>query len=334
MRNLVIDGCVQIWPDADFAAIPDLGVSAFLLTTFDPYVDFNAAIAEMNTWHDRVQQYPDRLAIPLRPGDITSAWEQGRTSLIFGCQGLDFIGNRLQHLEQAWRLGLRLAQPTYNDANLIGDGCLKPRNAGLTTFGKRVIAEMNRLGMVIDLSHVGRRTSMEAIDLAAGPVVFSHANPRTVVKSPRNITNEQIQACAATGGVIGISPWGPLAWRHPETGRPKLADFIACIEYVVDLGGPAHVGVGTDLSIGTYDTTIHAEMVSAYPSVFAEYGRVVSADVGSPLRYVEGFDDFSGFARLPDALHARGFGPEAIKGILGGNFLRVFEENWAKAPAE
>ncbi len=331
--DIIIDGCVQIWPDADFGAIPDLGVSAYLLTTFDPYVDFDEAVRQMVRWHRIAAEHAGRLAIPLGPGDIAAAWSEGRSSLVFGCQGLNFVGDDLWRLEAAWRLGLRLAQLTYNDANMTGDGCLEARNAGLTGFGRRVVGEMGRLGMVLDLSHVGERTSLEATGLAEGPVVFSHANPRAVVETPRNITDEQIRACAGTGGVVGISPWGPLAWRKPVEGRPKLADFVACVRYVADLVGPAHVGVGSDLSIGTYDTGLHEELVQRYPSVFDDYARLVEADANSPLRYVEGFDSFAGFAGLPAALDEAGFNGGEIAGILGGNFLRAFEANWRKRAA-
>ncbi|MDP2872855.1 MAG: membrane dipeptidase [Bacillota bacterium] len=325
---LCIDGCVQIWPDADFASIPALGVTAYLLTAFDPYVSFRAALKEMSYWHGVVERYPGSLRVALVSGDILAAHDSGRSALILGCQGLNFVSDDLWALDVMHRLGLRVAQLTYNDRNMVADGCLEPGGAGLSGFGRRVVAELSRLGIVLDLSHVGERSSLEAMDATPGPAVISHANPRAVVDSPRNISDAQIRACAAGGGVIGLSPWGPLAWRRPELGRPALEDYIACLEYVIEMVGIDHVGVGTDLSIGTYSATLHAELVQRYPSVFDDYGREVEASAGSPLRYVAGFDDLTRFQAFGGVLASRGYSDDDVRKVLGGNFLRVFSQVW------
>lgn len=327
-KPLCIDGCVQIWPDGDFAGIPALGITGYLVTAFDPHVEFPVAVRELLWWHGVVAQHPQQLRLALVADDITAAYAAGQSALILGSQGLNYLNDWDWALEAAWRLGLRVAQLTYNDRNMVGDGCLEPGGAGLSRFGRRVVEDIGRLGIVLDLSHVGRRTSLEAIDLAKGPVLFSHANPRVVVDSPRNISDEQIKACAATGGVIGISPWGPLSWRRPAAGRPTVEDFLACVKYVADLVGPAHVGMGTDMSIGTYDTSSHHNLTSRYPSVFEEYGRLVSPDAGSPLRYVAGFDSLGQFAGMGELLAGQGFAASEVEGILGGNFLRVFRAVW------
>jgi membrane dipeptidase len=324
----LIDGCVQIWPDGDFAAIPKFGISGLLVTAFDPHVDFPAAMRELLWWHGLVAQHPEKLRLALRAGDIVAANQQGQAALILGSQGLDYINDWPWALEAAWRLGLRVAQLTYNARNYVGDGCLEDGDAGLSRFGRRVVGEIARLGLVLDLCHVGYRTSMEAIELAKGPVLFSHANPRAVVNSPRNITDDQIKACAATGGVIGISPWGPLSWRRPAAGRPTVDDYLACLEHVAGLVGPQHVGIGTDMSIGTYSAASHQNLIDRYPAVFEEYGQKVTPHAGSPLRYVAGFDSLDDFRSFGGALAQRGFSPDEVEGILGRNFLRVFEAVW------
>ncbi len=325
---LCIDGCVQIWPDADFASIPSLGVTAYLLTAFDPYMDLKSALKEMSFWHRTVARYPRELRVALASGDIDDAYRQGQSALILGCQGLNFVSDDLWVLDVMQRLGLRVAQLTYNDRNMVADGCLEPGGAGLSGFGRRVVAQLARLGIVLDLSHVGERSSLEAMDASPDPAIISHANPRSVVSSPRNITDAQIRACAAKSGVIGLSPWGPLSWRRPDMGRPTLDDYLACMEYVIEMVGIDHIGIGTDHSIGTYSTTLHQELVQRYPSVFDDYGRLVEAHAGSPLRYVSGFDDLTKFQAFGGVLAARGYSDSDVRKVLGGNFLRVFAQVW------
>jgi len=325
---LCIDGCVQIWPDADFARIPEAGIAGFLVTAFEPYADLAQALRQLLYWHTVAARHPEQLCVPSSASDVVAAHGRGASALILGCQGLNWIGDQLWPLDAAQRLGLRVAQLTYNDRNMVGDGCLEDGDAGLSRFGRRVVAELDRLGLTMDLSHVGERTSLEAAQLASRPVLFSHANPRVVVPGPRNITDEQIRACAATGGVVGVTPWGPMAWRRPEAGRPVLDDFLACLEHVVDLVGPEHVAIGTDMSFGTYDTGLHAELAERYPSVFDAYGQAVTGDANSPLRYVAGFDTFTAFPAFGQVLVERGYSPAAVAGILGGNYLRVLESTW------
>src|SRR5690606_26588031 len=127
--------------------------------------------------------------------------------------------------------------PAYNNSNQICDGCLDRTDSGLTRFGELVVEECNRVGLLLDCTHVGKRATLEIIDRSSQPVVFSHSNPRAVAESPRNIDDEQIKACAARGGVIGLAPFGPLVMRSGQREWPSLNDFIDHVDYVVQLVG-------------------------------------------------------------------------------------------------
>ena len=184
----------------------------------------------------------------------------------------------------------------------------------------------NRLGVLIDLTHVSERTCLEVMERSSDPVVFSHSNPKSLVDSPRNITDEQIRLCVEAGGVIGLTNWGPLNFHPDMRERPKLDDFLRAVEYVIEIGGIESVGIGTDMSIGTYPDGDLVRGRSKASGV--GYASVVEASPRSRLRYVDGFDDYSGIGAVIEAMTRRGYGEGDIAKLLGGNFLRVFGEVW------
>lgn len=219
----------------------------------------------------------------------------------------------------------------YNASNQLGDGCLDRTEGGLTRLGQRVVAECNRVGVVLDLSHTGKRTTLETTELSERPCVYSHSNPGAIVPSPRNIDDEQIRACAARGGVIGLVSWGPLVMRPGTTHRPTLDEFIDMIDYVAQLVGSAdNIGIGTDMSIGTYPEHVHDPWgPPEYPSFTAPYNQHVTADIRSPLRNIEGFSDYAEIVNVAESLQRRGYTEGDVRRILGENFMRVFASVWS-----
>jgi membrane dipeptidase len=216
----------------------------------------------------------------------------------------------------------------YNANNQLCGGCLDRTDGGLSLLGQRVVEECNRVGIVLDLSHTGRRSTLEIIDRSAHPCVYSHSNVDALVPSPRNIDDEQIRACTSRGGVIGLVSWGPLVMKPGTTHRPTLDEFIGHIDYVVQMTGSArHVAIGTDMSIGTYPLHEHDPFgAPAYPSFTARYNEHVTADIRSPERNVEGYSDYAEIVSVAASLLARGFSEGDVHDILGGNLLRVFGE--------
>ena len=199
---------------------------------------------------------------------------------------------------------------------------------GLSLLGRRWVAECNRLGIVIDLTHVAERSTLEIMDLSEQPVVFSHSNPQALVDNPRNISDEQIERCGASGGMVAVTNWGPLNFREGSTARPTLSDYLDAIDYVVDKIGVDRVGIGTDMSHGTYPDGDLIRSLSSKSTVGGPYAQHVENSPRSRLRYVEGFDDYGDLSEVVEALRGRGYGDEDVGRILGGNWLRVFGEVW------
>lgn len=326
---LVIDSCMQAWPDAAYDTAHQHGVTAYAVTAWDPHATAEQALEGGMFWHLVARQHPNCLVVE-HADDLRQAQRDRRAAFILAAQGGDFIANKLHRVEAFYRLGLRMMLPAYNSTNQICDGCLDRTDSGLTRFGQLVVDECNRVGLLLDCTHIGRRASLEIIERSGQPVVFSHSNPRALVENPRNIDDEQICACVARGGVIGLAPWGPLVLKATQTTQPTLADFIEHIDYVAQLTGSAdHIGIGTDMSLGTYPDHAHDSWGEPdYLDVAGRYSRLITADVRSPLRALDGFSNYAQFLNLADQLGQRGYRDEDVRKILGENFLRIFAQVW------
>lgn len=326
LDQLFIDSCVQIWEDADLSALHEYGVAAWCVTAFDPRDDAGQAFDALARWHGAARRHRN-VMIASSAQDIVDARAAGRTALVLTAQGGDFLAANLDRLSLFHALGLRMMLPTYNDRNAIADGCLEPANSGLSKFGREWVLECNRLGIVIDLTHVGERSSLDIIEASERPVVFSHSNPRALIENPRNISDEQIKGAARTGGLVAPTNWGPLNYKPGSLSRPTVDSYLDAIDYLVDLIGIDHVGIGTDMSIGTYPDGEH---VRGKALGGTEYGDAIDSSPRSKLRQVEGFDDYGDLPAFIKALENRGYDDEAVGKILGGNWLRVFGEVWGQ----
>jgi len=325
---LFVDSCMQIWPDADFANAHRHGVTAYAVTAWRPRDGLADVLQDAMDWHRVVRQHRN-LMVAETVEELRAAKRDGKAALIIAAQGGDWIEAKLHRVEAFQRLGLRMMLLAYNASNLLCDGCLDRTASGLTRFGELVVDECDRVGVVLDGSHTGKRSTLEIIDRSKNPTVFSHSNPSALAPNPRNIDDEQIKACAARGGVIGLANWAPLVMRSGAE-RPTIEDFIDHIDYVAQLTGATDaIGIGTDMSLGSYPEK-HADLWGepAYGNPSAEYGRKFSADPRSPLRYVEGFDDYAQVVNLIERLRQRGYSEADVRKILGENFLRVFSQVW------
>ena len=320
---------MQAWPDADYANAHRHGVTAYAATAWDPHANVDQAMEEGMFWHLIARKYPNTLVVATAE-DIRRAKREGKAAFIITAQGGDFIGNKLHRIEAFYRLGLRMMLPAYNTTNQICDGCLDRTDSGLTRFGTLVVEECNRVGLLLDCTHIGKRASLEIIERSQHPVVFSHSNPNAIVKNPRNIDDDQIKACAAKGGVIGLAPWGPLVLKADQTTQPNLDDFIDHLDHVAQLTGSTdHLGIGTDMSLGTYPDHAHDPWGEPeYPDVAGRYGHLITTDVRSPRRALADFHAYPQILTLIDRLGARGYTDPDIHKILGENYLRVFAQVW------
>jgi membrane dipeptidase len=324
-----IDSCMQAWPDADYANAHRHGVTAYAATAWRPHATIEQALEEGMFWH-LVARQNEHLIVAETADDIRRAKREGKSAFIITAQGGDWIGFKLHRIEAMYRLGLRMMLPAYNRTNQICDGCLDRTDSGLTSFGQLVVDEANRVGLLLDCTHIGKRASLEIIERSSVPVVFSHSNPSAIVENPRNIDDEQIKACVAVGGVIGLAPWGPLVMKKGQNEQPSLDDFIEHVDYVAQLSGSTeHIGIGTDMSLGTYPDHDHDPWGEPeYADVASDYARYVTADVRSPRRALKGWSSFPEVLNFIDKLQARGYSEQDVANILGENYLRVFDQVW------
>lgn len=265
--------------------------------------------------------FPQKVMQIRTTADIETAKKTGKLGIIFGAQGLASVGANMRYIWIFHRLGVRIMQLTYNEQNTLGSGCREPHDTGLTRFGQEAIETMNWLGIVLDLSHVGVRTSLEAIEYCRTPSIFSHSSVRALCEHPRNLTDEQIKAVSKKGGVIGLCPHSIFV-ETARGKRPSLDDYLDHIDYVVDLVGIDHAGVGTDNF--QYDSYYSRLGRFAFDRVYPGF----AGGYGLDEKHAEGFSKWTDWRNLTKALLARGYSEQDTKKILGGNFLRVFQQVW------
>jgi membrane dipeptidase len=244
--------------------------------------------------------------------DIVDAKKQGKLGVNFHFQGTNPFGRSLEMVALYYKLGVRHALMAYNQKNSIGDGCHERTDGGLTRMGVALVREMNRVGMMVDVSHTGYRTTMDVFGNAQGPVIFSHSNPRALNNHPRNIADDQIKACAASGGVIGVNGIGVFMAENDASTELLLRQ----IDYLVQLVGPRHVGIGLDW---VYDLQALLDVVdreaARYPDKSYQRRDMKIADP----------EQLPG---LTEGMLNKGYKEGDIEGILGGNWLRVARQVW------
>ena len=326
---LFIDSCMQIWPDAQFQDAHRYGATSYAVTAWDPHLDLDQALEGLMFWHLITRKYPD-LVIAHTVEDIKTAKNDKKATLLLVSQCGDFIGYKIHRIAAFYRLGLRMMIPAYSLSNRICGGCLDRVDQGLTSFGQLVVEECNRVGLLLDCSHLGKRSSLEIIEHSRQPVVFSHSCTKALAENPRNITDEQIKACAEKKGIIGLSPWGPMVMKTGQTSRPTVDDFIDHIDHVAQLlGSTDNIGVGTDMSLGTYpDHAIDPWGSPAYKDVTGAYDKYVTSNIRSPLRMVEGFSNYTEVLNFVEKLKKRGYSENDVQKILGLNYMQVFSQVW------
>ena len=303
------------------------GVTALQLTVPWDGEGARQALGRCAEYFALVRREP-RLAIVRSVAEIRRAKAEGRVGLVLASQDGSILESDPNLVEIFYRIGFRVIQLTYNERNLLGDGCYERANAGLSRLGVAMIRAMNRIGMVLDLSHVGEQASLEAIDVSSKPVLFSHSNPRARADSPRNITDEQIRRCAASGGVVGATPYAPITWTGGSK-PPDLDDFIGHVEHIAGLVGVDHVSFGSDSEAtpGAYPRELLRRLFSTHPEATTEFRR---AHPGVFL--TDGFESMEALPQVTERLLARGWSESDVRKFLGENLLRVYAANWDECP--
>jgi membrane dipeptidase len=279
----------------------------------------DAALNKIATFYWLRDAMPDKVTIVTSAADLEAPEHEGKLKIVMGFQGMEPISHQFHYVSIFHALGVRVMQLTYNEGNRLGAGCLEPDDRGLTHFGLQVVRELNRLRMLIDLSHVGVRSSLDAIAESAQPVIFSHSNARAVRENARNLTDEQIKACAERGGVIGIATFADFV-GDTHQGQSTIEKFLDHICYVADKVGVDHVGIGTDIMEATGPKGIwwNANTKRRYPEVCGA--------MDEHMHGIKGFELWDEFGNATEGLLRRGFSEEDVRKIIGGNFLRTLKE--------
>lgn len=328
-RAVVVDGLV-FFSDGSTRDMLAGGVSAINLTVTDVRSDFEQALKDAMLWRERCAAPDSPWLLVQTAEDIARAKREGRLGLIMGWQNGRPLGDQVDRVALFHTLGIRVIQLTYNEANLIGDGCLETRNAGLSKLGVEMIEEMNRVGMAIDLSHCAEQTCLDAARRSTRPVLLTHANANAVIKRSRNKSDAVIEAVARSGGVIGCSIHAYLAWRGVAGQQPTLEDLVANIRHIGERVGYEHVGIGTDFpSVDSYEAVRHVMVMSR--TKYAASGGDFSDAFGDVMeaRYPVQTPTPAQFPRLTQALVEGGLSETQILGVLGGNFQRALGQIWA-----
>jgi membrane dipeptidase len=254
----------------------------------------------------------DDITLCATVSQILAARRAGKMAVTFDIEGMRALNSNLAMVETYYRLGVRQMLIAYNLNNDAGGGC-HDDDKGLTDFGRAVITEMNRVGMVVDCAHSGIKSGLEAMKISTKPCIFSHANARALKDHERNITDVQIRAVAATGGVVGVNGLSLYLDKGPAT----LDSLVRHIDYIANLVGVDHVGVGLDFDPSNNAPLNDPGAAKYWPE--RQYPRNLKPDFLSP----------SVFPLLPQSLRAAGYKDQDIRAIVGGNFLRVASQVWA-----
>lgn len=269
--------------------------------------DVTALLGFFRSW---LTERPEHFVLVRDAKDVVAAKSSGRLGVCFDVEGMDPVVDCPDRVQSLYELGVRWMLIAYNRANGAGGGCLE-EDRGLTVRGREIIAHMERVGMVLCLSHTGERTARDALECCVNPPIFSHSNPAGDHAHPRNISDALIKACAARGGVIGISGFGAFLGAR----RSDLIErFVAQTLYVVGLVGPSAVGLGLDY---VFDTKAMEQNIRANPE---RYPTDLSASI--PMVPPEALH------QIADGLLRKGLSGDDVAGIMGGNWLRVASRVW------
>ncbi len=286
---------------------------------------FEYTVSEIGIWDHRLRQHPHDLTKVLTAADIFRARKERRIGIIYGFQNTSMLENKVERVDTFADLGVRIFQLTYNPANQVGDGAMAPQNRGLTPFGRQVVERLNAARMMVDLSHSGERTCLEAARLSKQPISINHTGCRAITNLPRNKTDEELRLVASRGGFVGIYFMPFLDPRSVASAE----DVVAHIEHAVNVCGEDHVGLGTDGGttavddMGAYRQRIRKQIEDRRKA-----GIGAAGENPDTLPFVADLQGPSQFYDLADRLRKRGHKAARIEKILGLNFVAFAREVW------
>lgn len=310
------------WSEKIFRQMREGGLDA-IHVTIAYHETFRETVLNFEQWNQWFQDYPELIMKGLTAADIDHARATNRTAVFFGFQNPSPIEDDIGLVEIVHALGARFMQLTYNNQSLLATGCYENEDTGLTRMGKQVVREMNRIGLVVDMSHSADRSTIEAAEFSDRPIAVTHANPHGWFAARRNKTDAVLRAVTENGGMLGFS-----LYPHHLKGKSKctLSDFCEMIARTAEMYGPQHLGIGSDLCQDQPDSVVEWMRVGRWTKEI-DYGEGSARDAGFPAM-PDWFQDNRDFGNIEAGLRATGLSDADIAGIMGGNWYRFFAENF------
>ncbi|MDQ2089931.1 membrane dipeptidase [Marimonas arenosa] len=310
------------WSEKIFRQMREGGVDA-VHVTIAYHETFRETVLNFERWNRWFEQYPDLIMKGLWASDVDHARATDRTAIFFGFQNPSPIEDDIGLVEILRTLGARFMQLTYNNQSLLATGCYEDYDAGLTRMGRQVIREMNRVGLVVDMSHSGDRSTIESADHSERPIAITHANPHDWMPALRNKRDDVIRAVTQNGGMLGFS----LYPHHlKDKSACTLDSFCEMIAHTAEKFGAEHLGIGSDLCQDQPDSVVEWMRVGRWTKEI-DYGEGSAIAPGFPPQ-PDWFRDNRDFGNIENGLRAVGMNDTEIAGIMGGNWYRFFSENF------
>ncbi|MEL0019103.1 MAG: dipeptidase [Rickettsiales bacterium] len=314
---IVFDGLiVSNWSREIFENMREGGLTGANCTCC-VWENFTETMRNISDWKGWLKEHDDLLVQAYTTEDIRAAKSSGRTAVVLGFQNVSAFEDQIGYIQLFKELGIGIVQMAYNTQNLVGSGCYESTDSGLSDFGREVVAEMNRVGIMCDLSHVGPKTSEDVIATSANPVCYSHIAPASLKDHPRNKSDDQIRAIAEKGGFVGVTMFPPFL---PRGTASTVDDYVAAMEHIINVAGEDAVGYGTDFTQG-YDRPFFEwiTMDKGYARKLTEFGEIIS---------LEGIGRIGETPNLTAAMERAGWPEGRIRKVMGENWLRVLKEVW------
>ena len=311
--------------EAMLQAMVDGGYTYVSFTVATDWHNLNQTVHALGNYRSYFFAEPEKYVFVETADDVLRAKKEGKLGISFHFQGTNPVDADLQMVETYYKLGVRHMLMAYNMKNVVGDGCMERTDDGLSRLGVALIEEMNRVGMIVDATHTGHRTTMDMFEVSRDPVIFSHSNPAGMWDIPRSIKDDQIKACAKTGGVIALNGVGVFLGDNDASTEI----FLNHIDCVAKLVGPEHVGIGTDWlhpneRRANPPSAAHNPMQVHQDAHFKASGGKSRGPSWDKIDYVAPTQ----IPELTDLMLKRGYSEQEVRGVLGENMMGVAKKVW------
>jgi microsomal dipeptidase-like Zn-dependent dipeptidase len=322
-QSLFIDALqYNNWSEEVFKQIQEGGLSA-IHVTICYHEDFQEMVQNVIDWNQYFENYSNMIFHGRTASDVEKAQKEGRTAIFFGFQNCSPIEDNIGLVEICHQLGVRFMQLTYNNQSLLGTGCYEDNDPGITRMGKQVIKEMNRVGLIVDMSHSAEKSTLEAIEISERPIAITHANPTFWHPALRNKSNKVLEALGESSSMLGFSVY---AHHLKDVTNCSLESFCNMVAETAEIMGVTNIGIGTDLCQNQPDSIVEWMRNGTWTNE-RDYGEGSASFAGFPDQ-PEWFRDNRDFINIANGLVSVGFNNSDVDLIMGKNWLNFFEASF------